>query len=73
MAVGRLAGLSRGLMDAGYPEDCPVAIIERATCPDQRTVRATLATVVESASQYGVRAPAIICVGEVVRYGGRYV
>lgn len=36
MAVGRLRELcSRLVEEAGYPESCPVAIIERASCPDQ--------------------------------------
>jgi len=46
MAVGRLSELCERLMsEAGYPLDCPVAIIERASCPDQRLVLGKITTI----------------------------
>jgi uroporphyrin-III C-methyltransferase len=67
MAVGRLRGLCRNLVDlAGYPEDTPVAIVERAGCPDQRTVVGTVGTIPDVAERYGVRPPSTIVVGDVV-------
>ena len=67
MAVGRLRKLCRNLVDmAGYPEDTPVAIVERAGCPDQRTVIGTVRTMPDVAERHGVRPPSTIVVGEVV-------
>merc|ERR1711865_1041215 len=47
MAVGRLRTLADRLVTmAGYPSETPVGIIERAGCPNQRTVVGTIATIV---------------------------
>lgn len=43
----------------------PAAIVERGWTPDQRTVSATLSTVVQEAADAGVRAPSIVVIGEV--------
>ncbi len=45
--------------------DTPCAIIERGWTPEQRTVTASLATVVQTAADAGVRAPSIVVVGAV--------
>jgi uroporphyrin-III C-methyltransferase/precorrin-2 dehydrogenase/sirohydrochlorin ferrochelatase len=45
--------------------DTPAAVVERGWTPDQRTVSATLATVVQSATDAGVRAPSIVVIGAV--------
>ncbi len=50
---------------AARPADTPAAIIERGWTPRQRTVSATLGTVVAAARDSGVQAPSIVVVGEV--------
>merc|ERR1719148_519641 len=46
MAVGRLHELCAKLHElAGYPNDTPVGIIERAGCPDQRTLVGDMNTI----------------------------
>ncbi len=45
-----------------YGADCPVAVVYRATWPDQRIVRATLATI-EDAMDAGIERTALILVG----------
>ena len=68
MAVGRLRELSDQLKTlAGYPGDTAVGIVERAGCPDQRTVVGTLDTIADVAEEHDVRPPSTIVVGEVVR------
>jgi len=67
MAVGRLRELCEGLKAAGYPEDCPAAVVERATTPKQRTFRGDITTLPDIAVENKVKAPAVIVVGEVVR------
>jgi precorrin-4/cobalt-precorrin-4 C11-methyltransferase len=48
-----------------YGADCPVAVIWRASWPDQRIVRATLATI-ERAMPEGIERTALIFVGRVL-------
>ena len=68
MAVGRLKELSQRLMSlAGYPSDTPVAIVERAGCPNQRTVVGEMSNIAELADQYKVKPPSTIVVGGAVR------
>lgn len=38
MAIGRLEELCEDLVRRSYPRDCPVAIIENASTPRQRSV-----------------------------------
>mmetsp|Transcript_7924 Transcript_7924/g.16805 ORF Transcript_7924/g.16805 Transcript_7924/m.16805 type:complete len:132 (-) Transcript_7924:185-580(-) len=67
MAVGRLRELCRDLVSkAGYPKDTPVGIVERAGCPEQRTVVGTMDTIADLAERYDVKPPSTIVVGEVV-------
>jgi precorrin-4/cobalt-precorrin-4 C11-methyltransferase len=48
-----------------YGEDCPVAVVWRASWPDQRIVRATLATL-ESAVDGSMERTALILVGRAI-------
>jgi siroheme synthase len=67
MAVGRLKELCERLIEkAGYPADTPVAIVEKAGCPDQRTVVGNMMTIADLAAKYNVKPPSTIIVGEVV-------
>ena len=63
MAVGRLRELCERLIRlAGYPKDTPVGIIERAGCPNQRTVVGNMETIGDIAEKYNVQAPSTIVV-----------
>lgn len=46
-----------------YGSDCPVAVVARASWPDERIVRATLATIKDSMAGTGIDRTAIILVG----------
>ncbi len=65
MGVRRLDRIAQRLVAGGRPASEPVAIVERGTFADQRTVTGTLADIAACASQAGVRAPAITVVGSV--------
>lgn len=67
MGVGTLPTLSQGLLRHGMPADLPVAIIERGFSATQRTTVSTLAAVLSDAAAAGVRSPAVLVIGEVVR------
>ena len=61
MGAGHISEIARRLIDGGRAPDTPVAAVRNGTRADQRTVRATLATIADA----GVRAPSAIVVGEV--------
>jgi len=65
MGVRRLDRIAAQLVAGGRPESEPVAIVERGTFADQRTVAGTLGDIASRAAQAGVRAPAITVVGAV--------
>lgn len=64
LSIHNLARVVADLTPA-YGEDCPVAIVWRASWPDQRVVRATLATV-EAAIAGSMERTALILVGRVL-------
>jgi len=67
MAVGRLRVLCERLINlAGYPQDTPVGIIERAGCPNQRIVIGDMQTIADIAEKHNIQAPSTIVVGKVV-------
>jgi uroporphyrin-III C-methyltransferase / precorrin-2 dehydrogenase / sirohydrochlorin ferrochelatase len=66
MGVGHLPQIVAKLRAAGASADHPVAVIERATLPEQRTFRGTLETVAGIVQAAKVTPPALLIVGEVV-------
>ena len=65
MGVRQLPHIAERLMAAGRAPSQDVALVERGTLPDQRTIGGTLATIVEVAEREQVKAPAIAIVGAV--------
>jgi uroporphyrinogen III methyltransferase/synthase len=66
MGVGNLPAIAGRLISAGRPADTPVALVQNATLPNQRTVVATLASAASAAEANNVRPPALLIVGNVV-------
>ena len=66
MGVKNLPSIVDNLITHGRPAETPVAVIRWGTTPRQRTVTATLATIADTVRQSGIKAPAIIIVGNVV-------
>ena len=64
MGLGRLAETAAALVSGGRPASTPAAVISRATLPDQREVRGTLADIATLA--HDLPAPALFVVGAVV-------
>jgi uroporphyrin-III C-methyltransferase/precorrin-2 dehydrogenase/sirohydrochlorin ferrochelatase len=64
MAVGRLPAVCAALVAGGRAPGTPLAVVQDATLPTQTTVVTTLAAAPVDAA--GVRAPAVVVVGEVV-------
>ncbi|HWK47572.1 MAG TPA: uroporphyrinogen-III C-methyltransferase [Stellaceae bacterium] len=65
MALKHLAGIADRLMSHGRDPNQPVALISRATTPDQVVVETTLGAA--GAAAEGVDPPAIVVIGDVVR------
>lgn len=66
MGVTRLGETARSLIAAGRAPSTPVALVESGWTASQRTTVTTLADAETDARAAGVRAPAIIVVGDVV-------
>ncbi len=49
-----------------YGADCPVAVVHKATCPDQKIVLGTLADISERVRAAGIRSQSMILVGRVL-------
>ncbi len=67
MGVSTLGTYIPELMRYGSDPDTPVAIIERGTRDDQVVTTGSLSTIVDIAKDRGVKAPAIVVIGDVVR------
>jgi len=67
MGVGRLPEYTESLMAAGMAPDTPVALVERATWPEQQVATGTLETIQAAADEVGIEPPAVTVIGEVAR------
>jgi uroporphyrin-III C-methyltransferase/precorrin-2 dehydrogenase/sirohydrochlorin ferrochelatase len=65
MGVAQLPGIVARLRAAGAQADHPVAVIERATLPEERLLRGTLADIAALAQAQDVEPPALLIVGAV--------
>jgi len=68
MGVAQLPGIIARLRAAGAVPGHPVAIIERATLPEQRILRGTLADITALAAAQQVEPPALLIVGDVAAF-----
>ncbi|MCW3493058.1 uroporphyrinogen-III C-methyltransferase [Microbacterium sp. SSM24] len=67
MGVGTLAHSALVLARGERGADCPVAIVEDGFGEGQRVTVGTLGTIAEQAAVRGIRSPAVVVVGDVVR------
>ena len=67
MGVKHLREVAENLIAAGRSPDTPVALVRRATWPDQEVLTGTLGDIAERARQRGFRPPAVAIVGAVVK------
>ena len=66
MGLTRMAETFADLRAGGLPDHTPVAFIENATLPQERTVVATLATAEQAAARETIVSPALIVIGGIV-------
>jgi len=67
MAVERIGAVTAELLRYGRNPDTPVSVIADGTLPTQRTISSTLEQVEGLVAKEGIRPPAIVVVGDVVR------
>jgi uroporphyrin-III C-methyltransferase/precorrin-2 dehydrogenase/sirohydrochlorin ferrochelatase len=67
MGLAHLAELTRAFIGKGVAPSLPVALIDNGTRPNQQVLTATLDTIAEKAAKAGVKGPAILIIGSVVR------
>ena len=70
LSAGMTGKLSEELMKGGYPGDTPAAIVYKATWPDEKVVRCTVAALKETADREGIHKTALIVVGNTVAQTG---
>lgn len=63
LSVSMMGRVVEDLRAGGYPVDTPIAVVERASWPDERMVRGTLANIAARVADSGIRKTAMIVVG----------
>ncbi len=71
MALHTLPRVAEQLRAHGLPSETPVAVVHRGTWTEQRVVEGTLGDIAVRVGEAGIRPPALVFVGEVVRLRAR--
>ncbi len=66
LSVGMMDTVVSELMAGGYPADTPIAVVEKASWPEERAVSGTLATIADKVKKANITKTAMIVVGEVL-------
>lgn len=70
LSVALIGDVAAELMEGGYAPSTPVAVVYRATWPEQQIVRGTLVDIVAAVQASGIKRQALILVGEALRPPG---
>ena len=63
LSTGLLRELSKELIEGGYPEDTPAAVVYKATWPEEKVCRCTVGSMADTAEVEGITKTALIIVG----------
>lgn len=66
LSVNMIDDVVHDLLEGGYPQETPVAVVEKVSWPEERQLRGTLATIAQQVAEAGITRTAIIAVGEVL-------
>ncbi len=69
MGVESLEGIVGKLLAGGISPNKPIAMVESGTLPQQRTLIATLGTIIKEAEAKQIKPPSVILIGEVANLG----
>lgn len=72
MGVAQFGAIGETLLRNGHDPDTPAAIVENGTTDEQRVILIRLAELRDARERHGVSTPALLLVGETVRYAERY-
>lgn len=67
LSVGMIDGVVTELLEGAYTVETPVAVVARATWPDEEILEGTLADIAEKVKSAGIGKQALIIVGDVLR------
>jgi precorrin-4/cobalt-precorrin-4 C11-methyltransferase len=73
LSITRVRQVVAELLDGGYIAETPVAVVYRATWPDQKIIRSTLATLVQDVKEARIARQALIMVGWALASGNTEV
>ena len=68
LSTGMLEELSRRLIEGGYSEDTPAAIVYKATWEDEKTFICTVGTLAKTARENQITKTALMIIGDVVKH-----
>ncbi len=71
LSTGMLEELSRRLIEGGYQEDTPAAIVYKATWEDEKSFVCTVGTLAQTAKEHNITKTALMIIGDVVS-GAKY-
>lgn len=71
MGLSKVKEIANKLMEAGMSPETGVAVISKATTPEQQTCVASLLKIAEEVEKAALPSPALIVVGEVVKLRGQ--
>lgn len=72
LSVQNIDGVVDQLLEGGYPLDTPVAVVYKATWPDQEFVRGTLEDIAGKVKEAGIKKTALILVGRFLGHEYNY-
>lgn len=67
MGLVGITTICKGLIEHGMSPDMPIALIQKATTPEQRLFTGTLATMSELVERENIKPPTLIIIGEVIK------
>ena len=68
LSTGMLKELSERLVAGGYRKEAPVALVYKATWPEEEVYTCTIETLCDTAKEHGIIKTALVLVGEVITH-----
>lgn len=68
LSAGMIQELSRRLLEGGYQETTPAALVYKATWPEEEAYICTVGTLYDTSVQHGITATALILVGDAIAH-----
>ena len=72
MGIANFGAIASQLSELGHPDQLPLVVVENGTTESQRVIHATLGELPTLADRHALESPALLLVGEAVRYARQY-